>query len=63
MCGENEAESGMALGKIMMIYVFVNKEKTASRLGLCIFMYYVCILMKEMSSNQNFCTWKKYDVF
>ena len=62
MSGENEAESGMALGKIMMIYVFVNKEKTASRLGLCIFMY-VCILMKEMSSNQNFYTWKTSNVF
>ena len=62
MCGENEAESGMALGKMMMIYVFVNKEKTASRLGLCIFMY-VCILMKEMSSNQNFYTWKTSNVF
>ena len=61
MCGENEAESGMALSKIMMIYVFINKEKTASRLGLCT---YVCMYSYERDViKSEFLYMEKSNVF
>ena len=64
MCGENEAESGMALGKMMMIYVFVNKEKTASRLYVPICMYVgMYSYERDEIQRSNFYKWKIFQRF